>query len=48
MFMRSKLVSLYEDSLMCQSINLSWKIVVQNTGYVYVYFCCGPKNISRL
>ena len=35
-------------SLIYQSINLSWKIVVQNTGYVYAYLCCGPKNISRL
>ena len=29
---------------MCQSVNLSWKIVVQNAGCVFAYFCDGYKD----
>ena len=35
-------------SLTCQSVNLSWKIVAQNAGYVFVYICGGHKNNLRL
>ena len=32
---------------MCQNLNLSWKIVAQNAGCVFVHFCGGHKNNSR-
>ena len=35
---------LYVDSLMYQSVNLSWKIVAQGAGCVFVYFSGGHKN----
>ena len=28
-----------------QSVNLSWKIVIQNAGYIFIYFCGGHKII---
>ena len=44
--MRSKFISVYLDSLICQSVNLSWKIVVQNaSSCVFAYICDGHKNI---
>ena len=46
--MRSKLVFLYVDSLMCQSVNLSWKIVVQNASFIFAYFCGAHKNDSAV
>ena len=30
-------------SLTCQSVNLSWKIVAQNAGCDFAYFCGGHK-----
>ena len=33
---------------MCQSVNLSWKIAVQNAGCVFAYFCGGHRNNVRL
>ena len=30
---------------MCQSVNLSWKITLQNAGCVFTHFCNGHKNI---
>ena len=39
------LVFVYVDSFMYQSVNLSWKIVIQNPGCVSVCFCCGHKMI---
>ena len=35
-------------SLMCQSVNLLWKIVLQNGGCVFYYFCGGHKNYFLL
>ena len=32
-------VFLNVDSLMCQSLNLSWEMAVQNAGCVFAYFC---------
>ena len=36
------------DSLMCHSVNLSWKIAVENAGRVLVYFSDEHKNNFRL
>ena len=29
---------------MCQSVNLSWKIVAQNAGCAFAYICGAHKN----
>lgn len=29
---------------MCHCVNLSWKVAVQNAGFVFAYFCDGQKN----
>ena len=42
--MRSEFIFLYLDSLICQSVNVSWKIAVQNASCVFAYFCDGHKN----
>ena len=42
--MRSKYVFLYLVSLVCQSVNLSWKIAFQNAACILAYFCGGHKN----
>ena len=31
--------------MICQSVNLSWKITFQNAGYVFTYFCGRHKEI---
>ena len=33
---------------MCQSVNLSWKMAVQNAGCVFAYICGGHKNNFQL
>ena len=37
---------------MCQSVNLSWKIVAQTAACVFIYFCdetiCGYKFVAPL
>ena len=35
-------------SFMCQSVNLLWKLVFQNGGCVFYYFCGGHKNYFLL
>ena len=30
---------------MCQSVNLSWKIAIQNASCVFAYFCDGHKVV---
>ena len=42
--MRSKFIYLYLESSICQSVNLSWKVAVQDAGCVFAYFCDGHKN----
>ena len=39
---------IYIVSLICEKVNLSWKIAVQNVGCVFAYFCGGHKNNFRL
>ena len=36
---------IYIVSLICQIVNLLWKIAVQNDGCAFAYFCGGHKNI---
>ena len=44
--MRSNIIFVYEIViLMCQSVNLSWKIVVQNACCAFAYFVAGTKII---
>ena len=35
-------------SLMCHSVNVKWKIAVQNAGCDFAYFCGGHKKIFWL
>ena len=34
--------------LICQSVDLSWKIAAQNAGRIFAYFCGGHKNNTWL
>ena len=46
--MRSKYIFLYVDSLIkdiCHSVNLSWRIELENAGYIFAYLYGGDKKI---
>ena len=45
---KKKFIFLYVDSLMCQSVNLVWKMVVQNANCVFVYFGGGHNSNFQL
>lgn len=45
MFVRGNLIFLHVNGcFMCHCVNLSWKVAVQNAGFVFAYFCDGQKN----
>ena len=46
MFMRNDFIFLHVDSLMYQSVNFSWKIAVENTGFVFFTYFCAQQKIS--
>ena len=48
LFMTSKFICLFFDSLIYQRVNLLRKIAIQNADCVFTYFCGGHKNNFRL